>query len=97
MLNEERQNQLRQLLGFVGKDCVEENESAHSSSAQETPKAPHIDMNSTNSQMQADQSIVMNKYAHDPQASLPLDMSPVGTALPTNLNIDNPWAETTSH
>ena len=94
-LNEERQNQLRQLLGFVGKDCAEENESAHSSSAQETPKAPRIDMNLTNSQMQAEQSIVMNKHAHDPQASL-LDMSPVGTALPTNPNIDNQWVEATS-
>ena len=52
-LNEERQNQLRQLLGFVGKYCAEENESAHSSSAQETPKTPHTGMNPTNSQMQA--------------------------------------------
>ena len=34
----------------------------------------------------------MNEYAHDPLASLSLDMNPVGTELPTNLNICNPLA-----
>ena len=34
----------------------------------------------------------MNQYAHDPLASLPLDINPVNMELPTNLNICNPLA-----